>query len=216
MLDALTKGFRSARQKLTGEATLDEKSIDDALRDVRLSLLEADVEFRVVKQFLAAVKEKVLGETVKIRAKTKGKKQIVSAGDHFVKACMDELVGLMGEEDSQLVFAKKGPTGIMMAGLQGSGKTTTVGKLARYLESRYHKRPLLVAADVYRPAAIEQLKVIGERLGIPVYADDSGDPPAIAERAFKEAMTRGRDVVIIDGSPSTSCSWRSSPRSAAA
>ena len=198
MLEALTKGFRSARQKLSGEATIDESNIDDALKDVRLSLLEADVEFRVTKKFLAKVKENVLGETVRLKAKAKGKKQTVSVGEYFVKACMDELVALMGEEDSNLAFAKKGPTGIMMAGLQGSGKTTTVGKLANYLQKKHGKKPLLVAADVYRPAAIEQLKVLGKRLKMPVYSDDSGDPPAIAERAFKEAQTRGRDVVIID------------------
>jgi signal recognition particle subunit SRP54 len=198
MLEALTKGFRSARQKLSGEATIDESSIEDALKDVRLSLLEADVEFRVTKQFLARVKENVLGETVRLQARAKGKKQKVSVSEYFVKACMDELTTLMGEEDSSLVFAKKGATGIMMAGLQGSGKTTTVGKLARYLESKHGRKPLLVAADVYRPAAIEQLRVLGQRLSLPVYHDDSGDPPAIAERAYKEAMTRGRDTVIID------------------
>jgi len=198
MLETLTRGFRAARQRLAGEAQIDETDIDEALREVRLSLLEADVEFRVTKKFLASVKEKVLGETVKLRAKTRGKKAKVGIGEHFISACLDELTALMGEPDSSLKFAKKGPTGILMAGLQGSGKTTTVAKLALYLSKQQGKKPLLVAADVYRPAAIEQLKVLGKQLEMPVYFDDSGDPPAIAERAFKEAATRGRDVVIID------------------
>lgn len=198
MLETLTKGFRSARQRLTGEAEITEADIDEALKDVRLSLLEADVEFRVAKHFLGKVKENVLGETVRLRAKVKGKKASVSVSDYFVKACLDELTTLMGEEDSSITFAKKGPTGIMMAGLQGSGKTTTVAKLASYLVRKYNRKPLLVAADVYRPAAIEQLRVLGERIGVPVYSDTSGDPPGIAERAYKEAMTRGRDTVIID------------------
>jgi signal recognition particle subunit SRP54 len=198
MQESLTRGFRAARQRLTGEAEVSEADIDEALKEVRLSLLEADVEFRVTKNFLARVKEKVLGETVKLATKSaRGKKVRVSAGDHFVKACLDELTDLMGPADSTLTFTKHGPTGIMMSGLQGSGKTTTVGKLARYLAGKGRK-PLLVAADVYRPAAIQQLKVLGEQLGMPVYSDDSNDPPGIAERAFKEAMTRGRDTVIID------------------
>lgn len=198
MLETLTKGFRAARQRLSGEAQIQEADIDEALREVRMSLLEADVEFRVTKKFLAKVKESVLGETVKLKAKIRGKKSKVSIGEHFVKACLDELTALMGEPDSSLKFAKKGPTCIMMAGLQGSGKTTTVGKLALWLSQHQKKKPLLVAADVYRPAAIEQLKVLGRQLDMPVYSDDSGDPPAIADRAYKEAMTRGRDVVIID------------------
>ncbi len=198
MLETLTKGFRAARQRLSGEAQIEEADIDEALREVRMSLLEADVEFRVTKKFLAKVKENVLGETVKLKAKVRGRKQKVTIGEHFIKSCLDELTALMGEPDSSLKFAKKGPTCIMMAGLQGSGKTTTVGKLARWLSTHQNKKPLLVAADVYRPAAIEQLKVLGRQLDMPVYSDDSGDPPAIADRAYKEAMTRGRDVVIID------------------
>ncbi len=198
MLETLTKGFRAARQRLSGEAQVEESDIDEALREVRMSLLEADVEFRVTKKFLAKVKENVLGETVKLRTKTRGRKAKVSVGEHFVKACLDELTALMGEPDSSLKYAKKGPTCILMAGLQGSGKTTTVAKLARFLSEKYGKKPLLVAADVYRPAAIEQLKVLGRQLDMPVYSDDSGSPPDIADRAFKEAMTRGRDVVIID------------------
>jgi signal recognition particle subunit SRP54 len=197
MFETLSKGFRAARDFLQGETELTETNIETALRDVRLSLLEADVEFKVTKNFLARVKEKALGEKVKLLARAKGKKVKVSPGEHFVKICQDELIQLMGPVDTSIAFAKKGPTGIMMVGLQGSGKTTTAGKLARYLEKK-RKRPLLVAADVYRPAAIEQLKVLGEKLNMPVFSDDSGDPPAICERAMRYAQEKGRDVVLFD------------------
>ncbi|MCA9670640.1 MAG: signal recognition particle protein Srp54 [Myxococcales bacterium] len=197
MLETLSKGFRAARNKLAGVAELDESNIGEALRDVRLSLLEADVEFKVTKAFLERVKQKALGETVKLRARAKGKKVKVNPGEHFVKICQDELAALMGPVDTGIDFVKRGPTGLMMVGLQGSGKTTTTGKLARYLEKK-RKRPLLVAADVYRPAAIDQLKVLGERLKMPVYADDSGDPVGICERGMAEAHKRGCDVVLFD------------------
>jgi signal recognition particle subunit SRP54 len=197
MFETLSKGFRAAKNRLEGVTELSEQNIDEALRDVRMSLLEADVEFRVTKSFLTKVKEKAVGETVKLRARAKGKKTKVSPGEHFIKICQDELARLMGPVDTNLQFNKKGPTGIMMVGLQGSGKTTTTGKLARYLEKK-RKRPLLVAADVYRPAAIEQLKVIGKSLSIPVYAEDSGDPPGICQRAMAHAHQLGRDVVIFD------------------
>jgi len=197
MLETISKGFRTARDHLRGVAELDEASIDKALRDVRMSLLEADVEFKVTKEFLSRVKDKAQGETVKLRARAKGKKIKVSPSDHFIKICQDELTSLMGPVDISLQFAKRGPTCIMMVGLQGSGKTTSTAKVARYLEKK-RKRPMLVAADVYRPAAIEQLKVLGERLKIPVYADASGDPPAICEKALQEAHRLGRDVVLLD------------------
>ena len=197
MFETLSKGFRAARTALSGETELTETNIEKALRDVRLSLLEADVEFRVTKNFLARVKEKALGETVKLRARAKGKKSKVSPGEHFVKICQDELEALMGPVDTGLNFNKRGPTGVMMVGLQGSGKTTTTGKLARYLEKQ-KKKPLLVAADVYRPAAIEQLKVLGKRLNLPVYSEESGDPPGICERATRHALETGRDVLLFD------------------
>ena len=197
MFETLSKGFRAARDKLAGQTELTEDNIDEALRDVRMSLLEADVEFKVTKAFLARVKEKSLGETVKLRARAKGKKSKVSPGEHFVKICQDELTQLMGPADTTISFAKKGPTCIMMVGLQGSGKTTSTGKLARYFEKQ-KKRPLLVAADVYRPAAIDQLKVLGQRLNLPVYSEDSADPPGICERALAEAHRTGRDVVLLD------------------
>src|SRR3954463_3387080 len=191
MFETLTKGFRSAKQRFQGLAELDEATVDEALKDVRTALLEADVGFEVVQDFCKRGREKATGIIVKVRATAKEKVRRVTAEDHFVKLCHDELIELMGPVDTSLKYAKKGPTGIMMVGLQGSGKTTTVGKLARYL-AKQHKRPLLVAADVYRPAAIEQLKIIGERLDIPVYAEPGGKPPEICERALRVAAETGR------------------------
>src|SRR3954447_26975541 len=197
MFETLTKGFRSAKQRFQGLAELDEATVDEALKDVRTALLEADVGFEVVQDFCKRVKEKAVGVIVKVKASTKEKVRRVSPEDHFVKLCHDELVDLMGPVDSSIRYAKKGPTGIMLVGLQGSGKTTTVGKLARFLE-RNHKRPLLVAADVYRPAAIDQLQIIGKGLGIPVFAEPGGKPPEICERALRVAAETGRDVILFD------------------
>src|SRR6185436_11621308 len=142
---------------LTGVAELTPENIEEALRDVRMSLLEADVEFKVVRRFLERVKEKAIGQSVQLRAKAGDRYLTATPDQHFVKICQDELTELMGPVDTSITYAKKGPTGIMMVGLQGSGKTTTVGKLARYLV-KAKKRPLLVAADVYRPAAVDQLQ----------------------------------------------------------
>jgi signal recognition particle subunit SRP54 len=197
MFEALTKGFRSARQRLSGETELTESNIDEALRDVRMSLLEADVEFRVTKAFLKKVKEEALGEVVKTRVRYKGKKHKLSPGEHFIKICQDVLESLMGPVDTSIKFSKKVPTGIMMVGLQGSGKTTTVAKLARHLEKE-GKKPLLVAADVYRPAAIEQLQTLGKQLRVPVFAEPGGKPPEICKKAMDFALTKGRDVILYD------------------
>ncbi len=198
MLEALTKGFRAARQRLANETELNEENIAEALREVRMSLLEADVEFRVTKAFLQKVKEKALGEVVRLKVRHKGKKKRLSPGEHFIKICHNELVQLMGPVDTTIEFAKRGPTGIMLVGLQGSGKTTTVAKLARWLQKKHKKKPLLVAADVYRPAAIEQLQKLGEQLKLPVYAEPGGDPVDICANAVKFAYTKGRDVVLFD------------------
>src|SRR5256885_1061174 len=197
MFETLTKGFRSAKQKFQGVAELDEATVDEALKDVRTALLEADVGFEVVQDFVQRIKEKSVGVIVKVRASTKEKVRRVSPEDHFVKLCHDELVELMGPVDNNIRFAKKGPTALMVVGLQGSGKTTTVGKLARYLEKR-HRRPLLVAADVYRPAAIDQLTILGEQLGMPVYSEPGGSPPLICEKAVRVAAETGRDTIIFD------------------
>ena len=199
MLETLAKGFRAARQRLTGVAELSDDVIDEALREVRLSLLEGDVEFRVVKRFLERVKEAAKGEQVTLRAKSKeyGVKTITPE-QAFIKVCQEQLTAMMGPVDTDLRWAKKGPTGIMMCGLQGSGKTTTVGKLARWLEKTHKKKPLLVAADVYRPAAVDQLKTLGKQLGVPVYAAPGKDPVTICKEGAEQAARDGRDVVIYD------------------
>jgi signal recognition particle subunit SRP54 len=210
MFEALSKGFRQARNRLAGLTELTETNIDAALREVRLSLLEADVELGVVKSFLARVKEKAVGETVRTRVKTAGNTHEVSASDQFVKICHDELVAMMTHEGEPLAFAtdepavsgaagrvSHRPTGIMMIGLQGSGKTTTAAKLARFL-AKQGKRPLLVAADMQRPAAVEQLKVLGSQIDIPVFNLEGKSPVEICEAAGDEAKRTGRDVIVYD------------------
>ena len=197
MFETISQGFKKARQGLTGVAELTEANIGAALSDVRLSLLEADVEFKTVKVFVDNVRTKALGEEVRLRAKTKDQKQRVKPGDHFVRICEEELVRLMGPTDSDLNFAAKGPTGIMMVGLQGSGKTTSTGKLANRLQSE-GKSILMVAADVYRPAAIAQLQTLGGQLGVSVYAEESQDPVGICSRAMDKARADGTDIVLFD------------------
>src|SRR5256885_4633565 len=186
MLETLSRGFKNAKARLTGVAELTPDNIEEALRDVRMSLLEADVEFKVVKTFLERVKEEALGTSVKLRAKAGDRALSATADQHFVRICQEKLVELMGPVDTTIEWAKKGPTAIMMVGLQGSGKTTTVGKLARWLE-RQKKRPMLVAADIYRPAAVEQLRVLGDKLGMPVFHLEGKTPPEICEAAQRKA-----------------------------
>ncbi len=198
MLETLTKGFRSAKQKLSGEAEITEENIRDAIRDIRISLLEADVEFGVVNQFIAAVTDKALGEVVKTRVKAKDGTLRATPADHFIRICQRELEELMGPVDTSLDLAGKPPVVIMMVGLQGSGKTTTVGKLARLLKSTRNKKPMLVAADVYRPAAVDQLMVLGRKLDIPVFSMPGLAPPDLCSTAFNQAAAVGRDVLIID------------------
>ena len=199
MFETLTKGFRNARNRLAGVTELTEENIDQALRDVRLSLLEADVELGVVKGFLTRVKEKALGTEVQTRVAHGGKKVKVGPAEAFIKSCQDELEAMMAFEGEPIDFAKKPqPTGIMMVGLQGSGKTTTAAKLARLLETQMEKKPLLVAADVQRPGAIEQLQVLGEQIGVPVFAIPGGRPLDICERGIAQAKKLKRDVIIYD------------------
>ncbi|HEX7671006.1 MAG TPA: signal recognition particle protein [Polyangiaceae bacterium] len=198
MFDALKRGFREAQNRLAGLTELNEKNVQAALREVRLSLLEADVELGVVKRFLARVEEKALGQTVQTSVKHGGEKHAVSAGDQFVKICHDELVAMMSHEGDLVRFADKGKrTGIMMVGLQGSGKTTTCAKLARRLKSEGHS-PLLVAADMQRPAAVEQLKVLGEQIDVPVFNVPGASPLDICRAAEAEAKRLGKDVIIYD------------------
>jgi signal recognition particle subunit SRP54 len=197
MLDAVTKGFKAAKNKLTGKAELTEANIDDALRDIRVALLEADVEFNVAKRFIARVKERALGQVVQVAvADKKGRKIQAAPGDHFIKICHDELEALMGPVDTSLQFTKK-PAGIMLVGLQGSGKTTTVAKLANLLQKK-GKKPLMVAADIYRPAAVEQLKQLGAKLDIPVFHEENVRPPEMAQHALAYAAQKNHDVVLYD------------------
>src|SRR5262249_47360977 len=173
--------------------------IDESLRDIRISLLEADVAFEVVKSFVARVREKAIGSTVQTTITDKqGRRHKVSAGDHFIKICHDELEALMGPVDTSLRFKPKGGvTSIMMVGLQGSGKTTTAGKLASYLQ-KMGKQPLLVAADIYRPAAVEQLQILGKRLSVPVYSQPDTPPAELAAKGIEAARAQKCDVVLID------------------
>ncbi len=201
MFDALAKGFKAARNRLAGLTELNEQNVETALREVRVSLLEADVELGVVKAFIARVKEKALGEVVRTRGKDQGGRTLkVSASDVFVKICHDELVSFMAPgDDAALSFAPKGQvTGIMMVGLQGSGKTTTCAKLARWLEKQ-GKKPLLVAADMQRPAAVEQLKILGEQVGVPVFNVPGATPLEICRQGLAAARAEGKcDVVVFD------------------
>jgi signal recognition particle subunit SRP54 len=194
MFESITDGLTTALRKITGRGRLTEENIDEGLREVRKALLEADVNFKVVKDFIDKVKQKAIGQEV-LRS--------ITPGQQIVKIVHDELIELMGKGDSAIRRnpVSGQPTVIMMCGLQGSGKTTTCGKLARYLQNR-GGRPMLVAADVQRPAAIEQLKALGRQLGVPVYAEDPGwlrgKPVGICQRAVKEAEKAGCDFVILD------------------
>lgn len=197
MLEILTRGFKEARQYLQGMRTLNEENLAEALKMTRVSLLEADVEFQVARSFLDRVKEAALGEVVLTRVSHRDRKLSLSPGDHFIKLCNEELVRLMGPTDSSLNFRTRPVSAVMMVGLQGCGKTTTAAKLAKYLLKKGRK-PMLVAADVYRPAAVEQLRKLGADLDIPVFSDGGTDPPDICERSVKEAATIGCDLTIFD------------------
>jgi len=199
MFETLSKGFRAAKQRLTGKAELDDAIIDEALRDVRLSLLEGDVEFRVVKRFMDRVREAARGEQVKLKARSEEYGvQRITPEQAFIKICQDELTKMMGPVDTELKWAKKGATGFMMVGLQGSGKTTSCGKLARFLDKTHGKKVCLVAADVYRPAAVDQLKTLGGKLGIPVFSIPGADPVTICKESIEFAAKQGCDAIIFD------------------
>ncbi len=199
MLETVTKGFRAAKQRLTGKEELTAELVDECLRDVRVSLLEADVAFEVVKSFVARVREKAVGQTVQTRVTDRsGRALKASAADQFVKICHDELEALMGPVDTGLHLKPKGQvSGVMLVGLQGSGKTTTTAKLASHL-LKQGRKPLLVAADIQRPAAVEQLKTLGERLGVPVFFQGGLTPPELAQAGYAAAREQKRDVVLLD------------------
>ena len=197
MFDALKRGFREAQNRLAGLTELSPESIKPALKEVRTSLLEADVELGVIKRFLGRVEERALGQTVQTSVKHGGQRYKVSASDQFIKICHDELVAMMSHEGEAIHYAERGPTQVMMVGLQGSGKTTTSAKLARKFASE-GKKPLLVAADMQRPAAVEQLKVLGEQIGVPVFNLPDQSPLAITRAARDEAKRLGSDVIVYD------------------
>lgn len=188
MFENITNKFQSITNSIFSSGQLTEKKIEEGLREVRKALLEADVNFKVVKSFVGRVKEKAIGQNII---------KDVRPGDQFIKIVADELVALMGPVDTSIEMAKNPPTVIMMAGLQGSGKTTTCGKLTNRLLKDGH-RPLLVAADLQRPAAIEQLKVIGETLGVPVFTEPKWSPPKVCEKSIAYAKKHNCDVVILD------------------
>jgi signal recognition particle subunit SRP54 len=198
VLETLTKGFSAARERLAGVRELGEENVAEALRDVRMSLLEADVDLGVVREFLERVKQRALGEKVETRVRdASGRLVRVTPGQHFVKACHDELVALMGPVDASLARSD-GKLSVMLIGLQGVGKTTAAGKLARRMQSQ-GRRPLLVAADVQRPAAVEQLEQLGARLGVPVQRGREGESPvAICAAAAQRARAEGFDAIVYD------------------
>ena len=199
MLETLTDGFRNVRLKLQGQTKISEEDISAAMREIRVSLLEGDVDYGVVNGFIERVKSKAIGEVVRTTAKTKKRDKLkVSPADHFVKICHDELTDLMGPVQVDLEWANKGPTAIMMVGLQGSGKTTTAGKLARYLKTKKGRKPMLVAGDTYRPAAIQQLMVLGRKINVPVFSLRGVPPTQLCQMAMQQAASVGRDTVILD------------------
>ncbi|MBP5751067.1 MAG: signal recognition particle protein [Firmicutes bacterium] len=187
--ESLSEKLSGVFKKLRGKGVLTEQDINDAMREVKLALLEADVNYKVVKEFVADVKEKALGEEVL---------KSLTPAQQVVKIVNDELVALMGGGSSKLTYSPSGFTTILMVGLQGTGKTTTCAKLASYLKKQ-GKHPMLAACDVQRPAAIDQLEVVGGQVDVPVFCDrESKDPADIAMRARKEAERKGLDMLIVD------------------
>ncbi len=188
MFESLGDRLQNAIHKIKGYGKITEDNISDMMREIRLALLEADVNYKVVKEFTNSVKEKALGEEVA---------SSINPGDLFVKIVKDELTELLGGEQVDICL-KGNPAILMLVGLQGSGKTTTIGKLANFLRKKHAKKPLLVACDVYRPAAIDQLKQIGKQLNIEVYDEGQGNPVEISKNAISYAKENHYDYVLID------------------
>ena len=188
MFESLGDRLQNALHKIKGYGKINEDNISEAMREIRLALLEADVNYQVVKEFTSTVKEKALGEEVA---------SSIHPGDLFVKIVKDELTELLGGESESLNL-NGNPAILMLVGLQGSGKTTTIAKLANYLRKKHSKKPLLVACDVYRPAAIDQLKQLGKQLNIEVYEEGKKDPVEISKKALDYAKENGYDYVLID------------------
>ena len=187
--EGLTEKLTATFKRLRGKGRLTENDVREAMREVRLALLEADVSYKVVKDFVATVTERAVGSDVL---------DSLTPAQQVIKIVNEELTNLMGGSSSKLSMANNGPTVVMMVGLQGAGKTTTTAKLAGLLRRQLKKRPLLAACDVYRPAAIEQLKVVGGQLDLPVFEQGQGDPVKIAENAIRHARDYGSDMVFLD------------------
>ena len=187
--DSLMDKLQDTFKKIKNKGKITEQDVKTAMREIRLALLEADVNFKVVKDFVNKVSEKAVGEEIL---------GSLTPAQHIVKIVRDELIALMGTTESKIEFSSKPPTVIMMVGLQGAGKTTTSAKIAAQLRKQKSKRPLLVACDVYRPAAIKQLQVVGAQLDIPVFEQGGGNPVEIAKNAMEHAKAKGNDLVIID------------------
>lgn len=188
MFENLSDRLQNVMHKIKGYGRITEENISDMMREIRLSLLEADVNYKVVKEFTNKVKEKALGANVNSK---------LSPGEEFVKIVKDELTELLGG-DSVPLETTKNPTITMLVGLQGSGKTTTIGKIANFLRKNHKKKPLLVACDIYRPAAIDQLKTIGKELNIKVYSEGKKDPVEITKNAINYAKENDFDYILID------------------
>lgn len=188
--EGLADRLQKTLQKVRGKGKVSESDVKEMMREVRLALLEADVNFKVVKDFVKRVSERAVGQEVL---------QSLTPGQHVVKVVQEELTALMGGEQSKIAVANRPPTIIMMVGLQGAGKTTTTGKLANLLRKKYNRKPLLVAADIYRPAAIKQLQTLGKQLDMPVFSlGDQVSPVEIAKQAIQHAKDEHLDYVLID------------------
>lgn len=188
--EGLADRLQATMQKIRGKGKVSEADVKAMMREVRLALLEADVNFKVVKQFIQKVSERAVGQEVM---------KSLTPGQQVIKVVKEELTDLMGGEQSKIAVAQRPPTVIMMSGLQGAGKTTTTGKLANLLRKKYNRKPLLVAADIYRPAAIKQLETIGKQLNLPVFSmGDQVSPVEIAQKAIEKAKEEHYDYVLID------------------
>ena len=188
MFENLQETLTKALDKVRGYGKITEDNIKDVLRDIKISLLEADVNYQIVKEFIETIKEKSLGKEVQ---------SSIKPSEMFVKIVHDEIVNLLGKEQETVVINKT-PTILMLIGLQGTGKTTTAGKLATFLRKKHNKKPLLVACDIYRPAAIDQLEQLAKQINIPIYKGDSKNPVSIAKESIAYAKENNLDYIIID------------------
>ena len=188
MFESFGERIDNVISKIKGTGKITEENIGEITREIRIALLEADVNYKIVGEFISNVKEKALGEEVR---------KSLKPSELFIKILRDELIDLLGKEEVPLVI-EKNPTIVLMAGLQGSGKTTTVGKLGNLVRKKYGKKPLFVACDVYRPAAIDQLKTLGKSLNIPVYEEGNNNPVEIAKNSIQYAKENNYDYILID------------------